>query len=93
MTQIFDLKQPVAAAMASGHTHGVCPKSGTIKTGMFYIWKTENMQQRKPGFLIIYHRNYTNLSLHSQPTIDINPIVKVIITGPYQRHCSTTFYQ
>ena len=31
MTQIFDLKQPVAAAMASGHTHGVCPKSGTIK--------------------------------------------------------------
>ena len=79
--------------MASGHTHGVCPESGTKKTDILFIWKTEDMQQRKPAFLINYQRNYTNLSLHSQPAIDINPIVKVIVTGPYQRHCSTTFYQ
>ena len=79
--------------MASGHTRVVRLKSDTIKTGISYIQRAEDMQQLKTGFLIIYHKNYTNLSLHCQPAIDINPIVKTIVTGPDQRHCSTTFYQ
>ena len=79
--------------MASGHTHEVRRKPGTIKTGISYIRRAEYMQQFKTESLRIYHQNYTNLSLRSQPAIDINPIVKIIVTGPDQRHCSTTFYQ
>ncbi len=79
--------------MASGHTHGVRLKPGTIKTGISYIRRSEDMLQIKTESLSIYHKNYTNLSLHYQPAIDINPIVKTIVTGPDQRHCSTTFYQ
>ena len=79
--------------MASGHTHEVRRKFGTIKTGISYVRRTEDMQQLKTEILIIYHKIYTNISLRSQPVIDINPIAKIIVTGPDQRHCSTTFYQ
>ena len=79
--------------MASGHTLEVRLKSGTMKSGISYIRRTEDMQQLKTEFLIIDHKNHTNLSLHSIAVIDINPIAKTIVTGPDQRHCSTTFYQ
>ena len=79
--------------MASGHTREVRLKSNTIKACISYIQRAEDMQQLKTDFLIIYHKNYTNLSLRCQLAIDINPIVKTIVTGPDQRHCSTTFYQ
>ncbi len=79
--------------MASGHTRGVRRKSGIMKTDISYIRRAEDMQRLKTVFLIIYHKNHTNLSLRYQPAIDINPIVKIIVTGPDQRHCSTTFYQ
>ncbi len=79
--------------MASGHTHEVRLESSTMKTDISYIWRAEDMQQIETEFWIIYYKNYTNLSLHSQPAIDINPIVKIIVTGSDQRHCSTTFYQ
>ena len=89
----FDLKQPVATTMALGHTHGVRLKSGTIKAGISYIWRADDMQQLKTKFLTIYHQKYINLSLRIQPAMDINPIVKINVTGPDQRHCSPTFYQ
>jgi len=93
LTPIFDLKQPVATIMASGQTLEVRLKSGTFKKGITYIRRTEAMQQLKTEFLITSHKNHTDLSLHSQAAIDINTIVKIIVTGPDQRHCSTTFYQ
>jgi len=79
--------------MASGHTPEVRRKPGTIQTSIFYIRKAEYMQQFKAESLSIYHQNHTKLSLHSLPAIDINPIVKTIVTGPDHRLCSTTFYQ
>ena len=79
--------------MASGHTPEVRRKPGTIQTSISYIRKAEYMQQFKTESLSIYHQNHTKLSLHSLPAIDINPIVKIIITDLDQRHCSTAFYQ
>jgi hypothetical protein len=81
--------------MASGNTRDVRLKPGTIKTGISYTVRAEDHRQQplKTESLSIYHKNHTKLSLHCQPAIDINPIVKIIVTGPDQRHCSTTFYQ
>ena len=79
--------------MASGHTLEVRLESGTIKTDFSYARGAQDMQRFKTEILITYDKSHTNLSLHSHPAIDINPIVKVIATGPNQRHCSTTFYQ
>jgi len=89
----FDLKQPVAKAMASGHTHEVRPESGTIQSIIFCIQGIEDMRQIRTAILTIFHKNHIVFSLHCQTAIDINPIVKTIVTGPDQRHCSTTFYQ
>jgi hypothetical protein len=79
--------------MASGHTHEVRFKSGTMKTGVSYTQRTEDMDQLKTGKLIRNHKNHTNLSLHYIKAGDINSIVKAGASGADQRHCSTTFYQ
>ena len=79
--------------MASGHTHEVRLESGTIEPGISFIHETQYMRQAKSGIFIIFHKNYRYFLLRDQAVIDINPIVKAIVTGADQRHCSTTFYQ
>ena len=85
---VFDLKQSAAKAMASGHTHEVCPESGTMTPGLSLIWKTKDIQQPEPVNLIIFLKNHTHFFLHDKTAVDINSIVKIIVTGPDQRHCS-----
>ena len=79
--------------MASGHTREVRFDSGIIRSIISCINGTENMWQIKPVILTVFPKNHTDLSLHDQAVIDINPIVKTIVSGTDQRHCSTTFYQ
>ena len=79
--------------MASGHTHEVRVESVTIEPGISFIRGTKDLRQAKSGNLFIFQKNYRYFFLHRQTVIDINPIVKAIVTGADPRHCSTTFYQ
>lgn len=79
--------------MASGQTRGVRLEPGTIRSIISHNQGKENMQQKSPVILNGFHQNHSDLSLHCQAAVDINPIVKTIVTGEDQRHCSTTFYQ
>lgn len=79
--------------MASDQTLEVCPEPGTIRSIISCNQGTEDMQQIKIAILSDFHKNHTELSLHCPAAIDINPIVKTIVTDEDQRHCSTTFYQ
>ena len=79
--------------MVSGHTREVRFETGTTQAIISVIKGSEDVWQIKPVTISIFHRNHTYLSLHSQAGIDINPIVKTIVSGTDQRHCSTTFYQ
>jgi len=79
--------------MASGQTREVRLEPGTIRFIISFRQKTEDMQQIRPEILTVFNKNHTDLSLHCPAAIDIIPIVKTIVTGEYQRHCSTTFYQ
>lgn len=79
--------------MVSGHTRGVRPKYVATQSIISFKQGTEDMQQIRTVILIVYQENHIELSLHCLAAVDINPIVKTIVTGEGQRLCSTTFYQ
>jgi hypothetical protein len=83
----------MATKMAACHTGGVRLKTGSIDPDPAFILKLNNMRQTTSNNLGHFFKNNFIFSLHRQKTGDINPIVKINASGPYQRHCSTTFYQ
>ncbi len=78
--------------MAACHTGEVRLETGSIAPDLTFISKLNNMRQTISNKLMNVLKNNFIFSLRRQKTGDINPIVKIIASGPYPRRCSTTLY-
>ena len=79
--------------MAATHTLGVRLEKDTKMTFSVGINGSGDMQQAKAPIIMIFLNKNTDLFLHNQIALDINPIAKTEVFGQGPRHCSTTFYQ
>jgi len=92
LNTVFDLKQHVAKEMAAIHTLGVRLETDKKVTFLPGINGSGDMRNAKTQIVMIFFKKHTDLSLHNQIALDINPIAEIEVFGQGPRHCSTTFY-
>ncbi len=88
----LDQKQSVTTT-APSRTLDVRRETGRMMISPSFSRKTGSMQLVKTPMFIKSIQNHADLSLRGQAANDINPIVRTLVSGTNQRHCSTTFYQ